>query len=551
MRLVVIADRFDTQRLITPTGAPALKTFVGLLLLALAGAELACAVRCAAQGVPPPPVRTRRTTVSATAPTSGPSNAPTNAPTPSAPPGGFERLPRCVSDIMPAGFVAPPAARMSPELVVTPQGVPTTNLAEAIDTALERNPNLVTLRQTEVVSRAAVGVAAQYPWNPYVQLQVLPYGRDSNGANTPVSHYVLLMQTLELTHQPRFRLAAGIADLSRTRWNIHQAELVNVAQTERMFFTALYARGVRDVNLSLARLNEELVGVLKRRFEAGTAVASDIALARLQAHAARQQANASMAAYNTALVDLRTQLGLVSQEPFEPIGDLSRLSWAKAPVPFVTTEKPSGPEVIELISGRPDVMAARADVEVSRAAADLANAGRLPPPQLGPYYARDDFATVFFGFRAQWDIPIVNTGMPLVRQRMAELRQRQVALTQLETRAQLEADAALVRYERARQLIEETQGQFGTLLTDELRRVEDQFRAGQADLLRVYSARTGMIQAERALLDTQNELAQAAARVTETTGLPPHVLVRPLCDKSARRTASKSRQTLPDPAEQP
>ncbi len=516
-------------------------------MLALAAAELACAVHCAAQGVPPPPPWTRRTASKTTAPV----NAPANATPPSAPPGGFERLPRCISDITPAGFVAPAAARLSPELVVTPQGVPTTNLAEAIDTALERNPNLVTLRQTEVVSRAAVGVAAQYPWNPYVQLQVLPYGREINGANTPVNHYVLLMQTLELTHQPRYRLAAGIADLSRTRWNIHQAELVNVAQTERMFFTALYARGVRDVNLSLAKLNEELVGVLKRRFEAGTAVASDIALARLQAHAARQQANASMAAYNTALVDLRTQLGLVSQEPFEPIGDLSRLSWAKAPVPFVTSEKPSGPEVVELISGRPDVMAARADVEVSRAAADLANAGRLPPPQVGPYYQRDDFATVFLGLRAQWEIPVVNSYMPLVRQRMAELRQRQVALTQLETRAQLEADAALVRYERARQLIEETQGQFGTLLNDELRRVEDQFRAGQADLLRVYSARTGMIQAERALLDTQNELAQAAARVTETTGLPPHVLVRPLCEPSSRRTASKLRQTLAEPEEQP
>jgi outer membrane protein TolC len=491
-----------------------LKNLAGLLALALAG-HLACAVPCAAQGVPPP-VRPKKLLLHTT--DSG------------APPSGFERLPPCApSTISPARFVAPADAPV-PELVPTPRNLPSTNLAEAIETALERNPNLVTLRQTEPVSLATLGVARQYPWNPYVQLQVLPYGQDRNGATTPVNHYVLLMQTLELCHQPRIRVAAGVADLSRTRWNIHQAELTNVAQTERMFFAALYLRGVRDLNLSLAKLNEELVGVLDRRFHAGTAVASDVALARLQAHAARQQANASTAAYNTALVDLRTQLGPVSNEPFEPVGDLTRLEWQRSPVSLVSEGKPSAPEVIALVSGRPDVMAARADVEFSRAAADLANANRTPNLQIGPYYQRDDFATVFLGFRSQMDIPIINTGMPLLRQRLAELRQRQVTLAQLEVRAQLEADAALERYERARLLIEETQGQFAQTLADELCRVEDQFRAGQADLLRVYSARNGLIQAERALLDTLNELAQAAARVTETTGLPPHRLIRPICN---------------------
>lgn len=477
---------------------------------------------------------------------------------------GFERLPRCEpSDeqrgqpsglatpggaVNAAGFVAPADPPAPIEFVPAPRSLATTNLAEAIETALDRNPNLVALRQNEPVSQAALGVARTYPFNPFAQVQVLPYSRELTGGTTPVAHYVLLMQTLELAHQPRFREAAGMADLSRTRWTIHQAELINIALTERMFFAAIYQRGVRDLSDSLARLNEELVGVLDRRFGAGTAVASDVALARLQAHAARQQANLAATTYNTALWDLRTQLGLVSNEPFEPQGDLVRIEWQQAPVTLAPEGKPAGCEVVELVAGRPDVMAARADVELSRAGANLARANRVPNLQVGPYYARDDFATSFLGLRSQMDIPIVNNGMPLLRQRMAEVRQREIALDQLQTRARLEADAALERYERARRLIDNTQTQFSRTLAEDVRRVEDQFRSGQADLLRVYSARTGLIQAERAMLDTLNELAQAAARVTETTGLPPHVLIRSATESPAR---PDRQNTLPAPPPQP
>jgi outer membrane protein, heavy metal efflux system len=426
-----------------------------------------------------------------------------------------------------AAFIAPADLPLPPESVNPPLAAEPSNFAEAIETALERNPNLVALRQSESVSQAALGVARTYPFNPYAQIQVLPFSQERNGVPTPVSHYVLLMHTLELAHQSRYRDAAGSADLTRTQWNIHQAELINIAMTERMFFAAIYQRGVRDLTLSLAGLNEELIGVLDRRFTAGQALASDVALARLQAHAARQQANLAIATYNTALVDLRTQLGVISSEPFEPQGDLTRFQWQPVCARLGEQTRPPANEVIELVSGRPDVMAARADVAFSRANAQLARAARVPNVQIGPYYARDDFATTFVGLRTQFDIPVINTGLPLLRQRMAEVRQREIALEQLRNRAQLEAEGAIERYERSRRLVDQSHVQFYRELAEDVRRVENQFQAGQADLLRVYSARTGLIQAQRALLDTLNELGQAAARVTETTGLPPHVLVRP------------------------
>jgi hypothetical protein len=46
-------------------------------------------------------------------------------------------------------------------------------------------------------------VAETYPWNPYVQVEVLPYTRYRGGGTGAVTNYVLLMQTLELAHQKR------------------------------------------------------------------------------------------------------------------------------------------------------------------------------------------------------------------------------------------------------------------------------------------------------------------------------------------------------------
>ena len=59
----------------------------------------------------------------------------------------------------------------------------------------------------------------------------------------------------------------------------------------------------------------------------------------------------------------------------------------------------------------------------------------------------------------------------------------------------------------------------------EIQRLENQFRAGEVDILRVVTARTSLINLRRAHLDTLNELAQSTAAVTLATGLPAETLM--------------------------
>ena len=182
-------------------------------------------------------------------------------------------------------------------------------------------------------------------------------------------------------------------------------------------------------------------------------------------------------------------------------------------------------EVISSLAAcRPDVLAARATLDAARANCQLADASRTPDLQIGPYYLRGDAGGTFVGFRAQMDLPVINNGMPLLRQRSEELHQQTIAWQQLQTRAELEARAAIDRYERARLLIASTAANNGTALPMELQRLEAQFKAGEVDVLRIFQARTSLIQSRRAYLDTLNELAQSAAAVTAATGVPPQSL---------------------------
>ena len=415
------------------------------------------------------------------------------------------------------------------------------SLDDAIETGLVQNPDLVALRQNEGVSAAAFGVAQTYPLNPFLQVQVTPYQRNTDGGTGSTAHYVLLMQQIQLAHQQQFREDMASAQLNQVRWNIHQAELLNTAQTARLYFLALYQRGIRDLMRSNAELNQQLLRISERQVEAGQITSADVAIVRIDARSTRQQADLAEANYHTALLDLRRQLNIPLEEKVELTGDLARFHWRPvhdAAVRQISPE-PGGMElevrelddrndtdlIKRLAAGRPDLMAARADIVTAYANYRLANAARTPDLQIGPYYQRDDFGTVFGGFRAQMDLPVMNNGKPLVRQRLAEHSQRSTFWEQLLARAEVDAIASVDRYERARRLVEAARPDFQDDLPQELERLEAQFKANEVDVLRIFQGRTSLINSRRAALDLLNELAQATAALTAATGITPKALV--------------------------
>ena len=416
------------------------------------------------------------------------------------------------------------------------------NLDTAIELGLTQNPDLVTLRQNEGVGEGMLEVAQTYPFNPYVQIQATPLQRAPDGGNGTVYHYVLLMQTVQLAHQQQYREDAGAATLNQIRWNIRQFELLNVAQTARVYLTALYQRGIRDLTRASAELNEQLLRISQSQLDAGQITSADTAIVRLDAQSTRQQAQLAEANYQTAMLDLRRQLYLPLETPLELTGDLWNFRWKPARSAALVQVQAGGLDadvnygsdtdiVKRLADGRPDLMAARSDIGTAWANFKLANASRVPDLQIGPYYQRTFDGQTFYGFRAQMDMMVINSGRPLANQRAAEYHQRHTAWEQLQRRAELEAVAAVDRYERARRLVDAARVDVQESLPAELQRLEEQFLAQEVDVLRIFQARTSLIQNRRAFLDLLNELSQATAAVTAATALPPAVLVSPTADQ--------------------
>ena len=411
------------------------------------------------------------------------------------------------------------AAELEDPTKFSPDSVASTRLTihHAIELGLVQNPDLIALRQAEGVGATTLGVAKTYPFNPWVQVQTTPYQKAPSGGPGTTTHYVLLMQQLQLANQQQYREEAASAGLNSIRWNVLQAELLNVAQTERLYFITVYQRGLRDLARVNAENNRQLLAILQSQLEAGQATAADVAIVRLDVRSTRQQQKIAEANLQTAMLDLKRHLGWQPDTTMDLDEDVLRWTWRPA----------ESSRMVELASSRPDVMASRADADTARANTSLANAARTPDLQLGPIYLRDDFGVTFLGFRAQMDLPVVNNGIPLLRQREAELCQRTMTSQQLATRAKLEAEAAANRYKRARGLLDESSSPIQTSLPVELQRLEEQFKAGEVDILRVLQARNSLLQNQRADLDALQELMLAAVAVTATTGSPLETLVVP------------------------
>lgn len=165
-------------------------------------------------------------------------------------------------------------AAVSIESLANFESIPSSSVfsvRQAIETSLIQNPGLVALRQTEGVSAAARGVAETYQFNPWVQVQATPYQEDRVGGSGRTAHYVLVMQQIQLTHQQQHREAAAGAALNGVRWNLLQAELLNIAQTQRLYFTAVYQEGLRDLARATTGNNEQLLKIIERQLAVGAA----------------------------------------------------------------------------------------------------------------------------------------------------------------------------------------------------------------------------------------------------------------------------------------
>jgi outer membrane protein, heavy metal efflux system len=462
--------------------------------------------------------------------------------------------------------VGPPMPEAGLPSAPTPMvGGESLSLQAALYGALTSNPDLVTLRQGNPILNApspeAVEVARRFPttlnptlWIDYRPMTLIPrdpIGLPRTGGRSGGSDdfyrsgqqflYLSYRQPIELGHQTTHRFNIAKAALDQQRWTVMQAELTALVQTYRLFQTAAYRRERLGVAGELADFNERLRETLEGRLEANLVGAADVVLARVEARAARQQVKAARQDYLVALTDLRNQVGIPEAAgAAEPLGEFELPGY----IPPVDEQT----MIREALESRPDIRAARAQVALAESAVRLARADRIPSPVVGPEYQANENGTQFVGFVLISPLPILNSGMPLVRQREAEAMRACIALQQAQQRAVAQVRAGVAKWNGATELVNET-GDLAGELGPEVIKLERLFDEGQADLLKLMQARQRLIQLETSRLDAVWQATQAQADLLLALGVPS--LIHPMMAQAETDARIPAAAPAPSPPPAP
>jgi cobalt-zinc-cadmium efflux system outer membrane protein len=439
------------------------------------------------------------------------------------------------------------------------------SLQAALLGAVTSNPDLVTLRNSNVASPEAVEVARRFPttlnptlWIDFRPITLIPPDTFANhtGRNGPFYHngqvfwYISYRQPIELGHQTTHRYAVARAALNQQNWNVLQGELTTLVQTYRFFQTAAYRREKLRLARELADFNDHLLIELKRGLEINRAAPADVTLAEVENQATRQQVEAAMQDYANALTDLRNQMGVPeSAANAEPLGEFI----LPGNIPVVEDQV-----LIQIaLQNRPDLHAARAACDGAAAAVRLAKGDRIPTPIVGPVYQSDEVGVQYLGLVYITPLPFLNSGKPLVIQREAEYCRMLGALKAAEQRAVTQVRAATAKWNAANQLMARTTGLTGGLKT-QVDKLDRLFQENQASLAQLLQARQRLIQLENAELDALWQATQAQSDLLQALGAPYLIAalhqteVKALFNASANaptgpNTNASTPATLPDP----
>jgi cobalt-zinc-cadmium efflux system outer membrane protein len=438
----------------------------------------------------------------------------------------------------------------SSAVVVPPAAARPISLEAALYGAITSNPDLVTMRQGNALaaSAEAVEVARHFPttlnptlWIDYRPITLIP--RDTFGSTSPGGRptstsggfyhfgqdffYISLRQPVELGHQTTHRYHIAQAAYDQQKWLVVQAELTALVQTYRFYQTAAYRREKYRLAEDLANFNDRLVQSLQQGMEANRVQAADVALARVESRAARQQVKAARQDYLTALTDLRNQLGIPEAAgAVEPLGEFNLPAY----IPPIDEQS----LIQEALRNRPDIRAVAAQVAGTHSAVSLAKGDRIPTPVIGPQYEMDEAGVQYVGFVLIVPLPIWNNGKPLVVQREAEHQRAIVAFEQAQQRATSQIRAAVAKWNTATDLVNESAG-LTSQLTTEVVALDRLFEAGQADLTKLMQARQRLIQLENSRLDAVWAATQAQADLLLVLGIPN--LINAMLERAQRDAA--------------
>ena len=366
----------------------------------------------------------------------------------------------------------------------------------AIAVALERNPDLLAVRQ-ELQTARARGIKARYlnQFNPRIEAGASQaHFQFSPGGDEPQPQGAVSLE-VEVAGQRGKRIEEADQNFARAEADVREAERLARARADYAFHQALYLRRRLELMQRVESLNQRLRDASMVRFHSGESPKLEANLGSVLYDQSRRATLLARRDYENGLRALQRAMGV------EPKGTID-LSGALTyqPVEFDLER------ALQIaLAERPDLRAR--DYEIKRVAADLALTKRLivPNPVISGFVERSadspgQFIRVLGG--------TVGITIPLFDRKQAELtaldgEHRRASYQRVANQLDIEQQVrdALAAYDAAREAVALFESDAVKRIQESYGLIEGSYRSGKTGLLELIVAENDLVATDSSYLD--------------------------------------------------
>lgn len=308
-------------------------------------------------------------------------------------------------------------------IVLVASSVYSMTIDEAVRYGLNQNPELKALRLEGEITKGQLA-KAKLPFvaNPVIESGVTRKGKPPEGGKEYADFLVQLSQEFEIGGQRGLRINIAEKNLSRVLLNIRDRERNLIYDIKDAFARALASKKKKELTIEVVKLQEDLLGFARIRFQTGDVSALQVNLAEVELSKAKRDLLEAEREHQEALFNLQGTMGVTPDPLFGVEGEISADT-------FSLPDKEHLKPLIAL--QRPDLKAAFMEVDVTKTAIDLVKRETVPNITLAGYYAKDEKRNEV-GFTFSIPIPFFDRKQAERKEAIARAEQARVKRTGLE-----------------------------------------------------------------------------------------------------------------------
>ena len=376
--------------------------------------------------------------------------------------------------------------------------------------AINNNPELVAQRLEERMARGQLEKASLLlKANPTIEGAVSKKERAPGEEGNKFTNYGFkLSQEFEIAGQRGARIDIAEKEISTAVLVIKDKERLLISEVKDSFGKVLALRKKSELAQEVVRLQEELLGLTKIKFQAGEVSGLDVNLAEVELSKAKRELLLVEREYRESLLALKGLMGLNPDMPLSVEGDL----------PSAITNLPDK-EMLKTVafSERPDLKTVTLEVGKTEAVIGLINKEAVPNVTLAGFYGKDEQKNEV-GLTITIPLPFFDRKQGERLEGRAKAEQAKIKVDGLKRTIEREIEQAYTALESALEELSIFKKEILNKAAENLNLLNLAFKEGKIGFFEVRLAQKETVDIQFAYLDSQLRMRIALNAIEKVTG---------------------------------